>query len=84
LLAHARGDHETAIDQLGTALPRLLEIGGSHAQRDLFEQIYLDALIRSRHLVGAFDLLRRRANAAPQSRRLARQLAPVAASVGLG
>lgn len=47
LLAHAQGDHRHAVEKLGQALPRLAEIGGSHAQRDLFEQIYLDALLLS-------------------------------------
>jgi hypothetical protein len=83
LLAHARGDHETVVDQLGQALPRLLEVGGSHAQRDLFEQIFIDALVRSGSLVGAYDLLRRHANAAPASVRLQRRLAPVIRSLGL-
>jgi hypothetical protein len=83
LLAHARGDPARAVDELGLALPRLLEIGGSHAQRDLFEQVYLDALTRSGHLVGAYDLLRRRANGAPESARLRRQLEPLAARLGL-
>jgi hypothetical protein len=83
LLAHARGEHERAVDELGIALPRLLEIGGSHAQRDLFEQVYVDALARSGRLVGAFDLLRQRANAAPESVRLRRRLDPVAATLGL-
>ncbi|HEY1230142.1 MAG TPA: tetratricopeptide repeat protein, partial [Ramlibacter sp.] len=36
LLAWARGEHATAVRELGQALPRLLETGGSHAQRDLF------------------------------------------------
>lgn len=83
LLAHARGDFETAVDQLGIALPRLLEIGGSHAQRELFEQVFIDALVRSGRRVGAYDLLRQRANAAPESVRLARRLAPLAAALGL-
>ena len=74
LLAHARGAHQAAVDQLGIALPRLLEIGGSHAQRELFEQVFIDALARSGHPVGAFDLLRPRANAAPESVRLRRRL----------
>jgi hypothetical protein len=39
------GEHPTAIRALGAALPRLPQIGGSHAQRDLFEQIWLAALI---------------------------------------
>ena len=42
---------------LRTALPRLAEIGGSHAQRDLFDQIVLDALIRSEQLCEAQQML---------------------------
>lgn len=83
LLAHARGEHATAADELGLALPRLLEIGGSHAQRDLFEQVYIDALLRSGQLVGALNLLQPRANAAPESLRLRRQLAPLYRRLGL-
>ena len=73
LLAHARGDHASAVRQLGSTLPRMLEVGGSHAQRDLFEQIHLDALIRSGQWVGAQNLLQQRANAQPESLRLERQ-----------
>ena len=47
MLAHARGDHARAADELGQALPRLIEIGGSHAQRDLFVRVYWDAIARS-------------------------------------
>jgi len=84
LLAHARGQYSHAVDELGIALPRLLEIGGSHAQRDLFEQLYIDALVRSGQLVGAHDLLQQRARANPESMRLRRQLAPLYERLGLG
>lgn len=47
LLAHARGDWRRAAEELGRALPRLAEIGGSHAQRDLFAQVHRDALAKS-------------------------------------
>jgi len=47
IAAHAAEDWEDAIRFLGKALPRMAECGGSHAQRDLFEQIHLDALIKS-------------------------------------
>jgi hypothetical protein len=83
LLAHAEGDWATAVDELGTALPRLLEIGGSHAQRDLFSQVHLDAMVRSGHLAGAQDLLQQHLRTQPASRRLARQAAAVYASLGL-
>jgi hypothetical protein len=47
LLAHARGDAQRALERLNIALPRLNEIGGSHAQRDLFAQVELDARLRA-------------------------------------
>jgi len=86
LLAHARGDWGGAVEGLGAALPHLVEIGGSHAQRDLFEQIYLDSLARSGQpvlLASAQGLLQRQLNAQPQSRRLARQANAVYAALGL-
>jgi tetratricopeptide (TPR) repeat protein len=43
VLAHARGDYAGAAKWLGLANPRMIEIGGSHAQRDLFGQLLLDA-----------------------------------------
>ncbi|HEY0824473.1 MAG TPA: tetratricopeptide repeat protein, partial [Ramlibacter sp.] len=50
LLAHATGDFKTCIEALGHALPRMVEIGGSHAQRDLFSQVHLDAMVKAGHL----------------------------------
>lgn len=46
LLAHARGDWRTAEVRITPALASLGLIGGSHAQRDLFEQVRLDAILR--------------------------------------
>ncbi|MGE0331288.1 MAG: tetratricopeptide repeat protein [Ramlibacter sp.] len=83
LLAHARGDWPRAVDELGSALPRLVEIGGSHAQRDLFAQVHLDALVRSGQLGGAQHLLQQAVNSQPESRRLKRQAAQVYAALGL-
>jgi len=57
LVAHARGDYPVALRGLRAALPRLAEIGGSHAQRDLFEQLILDALIRADRLSEAQQAL---------------------------
>ncbi len=84
LLAHARGDFKGAVEHLGQAMPRMVEIGGSHAQRDLFAQVHLDALIRSGHLAGAQNVLQPLLNAYPQSRRLARQARGLYSSLGLG
>jgi hypothetical protein len=86
LRAHARGDHVAAIEGLGLALPRLMEIGGSHAQRDLFEQVYLDALVRrgtETTLTGAQGILQQQRNGQPQSLRLRRQVDAVHAALGL-
>jgi hypothetical protein len=57
LVAHARGDFEAAVQGLRTALPRMIEVGGSHAQRDFFEQIALDATIRAGRLSEAQQAL---------------------------
>lgn len=43
LLAHARGDYAATADSLGGVIGRLEEIGGSHAQRDVFNQVLQDA-----------------------------------------
>ncbi|WPH19710.1 tetratricopeptide repeat protein [Variovorax paradoxus] len=87
LVAHARGDFASAIEGLGSALPRLVEIGGSHAQRDLFEQVYLDALVRigsQAALAGAQGILQQQLNGQPESLRLRRQAGEVYARLGLG
>ena len=86
LVAHARGDFASAIEGLGSALPRLVEIGGSHAQRDLFEQVYLDALMRigsQAALAGAQGILQQQLNGQPESLRLRRQAGEVYARLGL-
>ncbi len=83
LLAHAQGDWDGAMEGLGRALPHLQTIGGSHAQRDLFEQLHLDALVRAGQWAGAQHLLQQRANASPQSLRLQRQLRPIYAALGM-
>jgi hypothetical protein len=83
LLAHATGDWASAVRQLGLALPQLVAVGGSHAQRDLFHQIYLDALARSGQWATVQNLLQPQANAQPGSLRLARQLRAVYGALAL-
>ena len=83
LLAHAQGRWAAAAEQLGLALPQLALIGGSHAQRDLFEQIHRDALQRSGQLVALQNLLQPQANSQPQSQRLQRQLQTLYAGLDL-
>ena len=60
MAAHAIADWSTAITELGPILPRLYAIGGSHAQRDLFEQVYLDAWLRAGQNYEALHLLEKR------------------------
>ncbi len=83
LLAHGRGRWAEAAEQLSIALPQLTAIGGSHAQRDLFEQFYIDSLQRCGRWAGAQNLLQPRVNAQPQSERLRRQVHEVYAALGL-
>lgn len=83
LLAHANLDWRLAADALCQALPRLAEIGGSHAQRDLFELIQLDALWRSGRYSQAQHLLQRRLNHQPESLRLKRQAGAFYKELGL-
>ncbi|BDI19327.1 tetratricopeptide repeat protein 38 family protein [Nostoc cf. commune SO-36] len=45
MVAHAKGDFNTTVVELKPVLPRLHEIGGSHAQRVLFGQVYQDAVL---------------------------------------
>ncbi len=72
LLAHAQGRFADAVEALGQVLPRLQQIGGSHAQRDLFAQIHLDALMRCGQWSAAQQLLQAQLRTQPESRRLAR------------
>jgi tetratricopeptide (TPR) repeat protein len=47
VLAHRRGDFERAVSLMTPVLGRLKELGGSHAQRDVLEQLYFDACTRA-------------------------------------
>jgi tetratricopeptide (TPR) repeat protein len=60
MVAHAQADWQQAIVLLKPVLPQLWAIGGSHAQRDLFEQIYLDALLQAEQYSEAAALLQKR------------------------
>jgi hypothetical protein len=83
LYAHARGDHESAWRHLSIAMPRMLETGGSHAQRDLFEQIALDAIVKSGRLTLAQQLLEVRRTFDPDGVPLNSALGDVYTGLGL-
>ena len=60
IVAHSKGDWNAAITRMAVALPRMAECGGSHAQRDLFEQIHLDALVKDGRASSAQQVLEMR------------------------
>jgi len=63
--AHARGDHEQAATLLLAVRERLPELGGSKAQRDLFEQWLVHALLKCSRLREARPLLAQRRKTEP-------------------
>lgn len=83
LIAHARGDFDSAWRGLATAMPRLCEIGGSHAQRDLFEQMLIDAAMKSGRLTMAQQALELRRRCDPDGVPVNTLLADVYARLGL-
>ena len=83
LYAYARGDYTTAWRHLVSSVPRMAEAGGSHAQRDLFEQILLDIAVRDGRLTAAQQMLELRRMADPNSVPVNAALAAVYARLGL-
>ncbi len=47
VLAHARGEHTKAVALMRPALGGMHQLGGSHAQQDVLEQLFLDAAVRA-------------------------------------
>ena len=81
--AYARGDYTEAWRHLSLSVPRMAEIGGSHAQRDLFQQMLSDTLVRVGRTSGAQQMLELRRAADPQGVPVNRALADVYARLGL-
>jgi hypothetical protein len=63
--AFARGDYDEAIRLLAPVVDRFVRIGGSRAQRDLFENTLLAAYWRSGRGAAAAGLLERRLDRCP-------------------
>jgi len=63
--AFARGDYAETIAALAPVLDQLVRVGGSLAQRDLFEHTLLAAYLRSGRSAEASALLRRRVDRQP-------------------
>jgi hypothetical protein len=83
VLAHANGNHARAAALLATVQTRLWQVGGSHAQRDLFEQLLLDALLKSGQWVAAQQMLELRRQWEPENPILESRLADVYGHLGL-
>jgi hypothetical protein len=83
LYAYAQGEFERAWHHLSVAVPRMAEVGGSHAQRDLFEQILLEAALKSGRLPLAQQMLELRRAADPDGVPVNSALAAVYAQLGL-
>jgi tetratricopeptide (TPR) repeat protein len=83
IAAFARGDYIEAEDELGAALPELARIGGSHAQREVFEDTFIAAALRAGHKDRARARLAERLRRRP-SQRDRRWLAAASATEGAG
>jgi hypothetical protein len=60
MIAYEAGDYDQATELFWPKRHEIVNIGGSHAQRDLFAQIMCDAAIRSSNLSVARSLLSER------------------------
>ncbi|MCE9521346.1 MAG: tetratricopeptide repeat protein, partial [Alphaproteobacteria bacterium] len=65
LVAYAEHRYQMAADLIGPVLGRLQHIGGSHAQRDVFTQTWIDAALKAGQNSSVADVLHRRATARP-------------------
>jgi hypothetical protein len=66
--ALGRGDHAEAAQLLAAAMADLPRIGGSHAQREIFEDSLIVACLRSGQSAKAATLLRSRLTRRPSAR----------------
>jgi tetratricopeptide (TPR) repeat protein len=79
VVAYRAGDFAAAVDHLAPLRARLPRIGGSHAQRDLFTQILVDAATRAGRREVARAVLAERAAARPGQRFYRSRLAALGA-----
>ena len=82
ILAYREGDYGRAVDVLFPVRGEIRRIGGSHAQRDVFHQMLIEAAIRAGRLPLARALLSERLQQRPASRLTWRRLAGVLEAVG--
>ena len=73
VVAHRAGDYGTVVEELLPVRRRVKRIGASHAQRDLFDQLLIDAAVRGRRHAEARELLSERLARRPNNRWALRQ-----------
>jgi hypothetical protein len=76
-VAHRNHDYSRAADLLLPVKDSIFRVGGSHAQRDLFEQMLIDSTMRSQRLLVARSLLSERIAKRPRDLWAWRHLASV-------
>ncbi|MDQ6828685.1 MAG: tetratricopeptide repeat protein [Gemmatimonadota bacterium] len=67
IMAHRRGEYDRAVDLLAPVRAHIRDIGGSHAQRDLFDQLLIDSAMRARRWSIAQSLLAERTSQRPRN-----------------
>jgi tetratricopeptide (TPR) repeat protein len=82
MLAYGKGDYATAIDRMYPVRYDLPCVGGSHAQRDLFAQLLIDAVLRGERWSLARALLAERVALRPNSATTWQQYAEVLTRLG--
>jgi tetratricopeptide (TPR) repeat protein len=68
ITAFACGDYDAAVQALEPVADQVVRVGGSNAQREVFEDTLVQAYLRSGRLVQAAALLRRRLTRRPSGR----------------
>lgn len=68
VVAHRHGAYGVAVDHLMPVRHRIRRIGASHAQRDVFDQLLIDAAVRGHRFADARDLLAERLSRRPTNR----------------
>ena len=63
VFAHRRGDYARSVDLMRPVLGTMFQLGGSHAQQDVLEQLFLDAALKANQVADAQQLLARVAGA---------------------
>jgi predicted Zn-dependent protease len=65
ICAHRRGDFSRAVDLMKPIYGDMAALGGSHAQQEVLEQIYLDAVLKAGRVDEARRILERAAAQRP-------------------